>query len=381
MEELRKAPIVGVYLTQQGNLPGKTSAQLYVEAVKGALKDAGLSIKDVDGVAGAGPGPSMWASYFAESFGIPLQYYSEAKVGAASPALAVCQAVSAIAQGRASTVVIATAAGGDVSRDEAVERMAFMGNEFEYLWGTSRVADYALIARRHMHEYGTTSAQLAEVAVACRKHATLNPNSVMGPRGLISVEDVLNSRLIADPLHLLDCCLINNGGGAVVVTTAERARSLAKPPVYILGMGEGYTYEDRHYAPSLTSFGGVYSARRAFARAGVRHDDIDLAEISDHFTIDVIIELEDAGFCPKGEGGPFVEGGTLQLGGKLPTNTDGGFLSHSHGGGCGLYSIIEAVRQLRGEGGARQVPRARLALVQGTGGVMMAEYTAILGRE
>jgi acetyl-CoA acetyltransferase len=232
-----------------------------------------------------------------------------------------------------------------------------------------------------MYEYGTKPEHLAEVAVAARYHATMTPEAVMGSRGPMTIDDVLASRMIASPLHLFDCCIINNGGGAYVVTSEERARSLPHPPVYLLGIGENYPFNDRHYARSLTGFDTHNSAGQALGQAGLTHDDISLAGISDHFTINVLIELEDAGFCKKGEGGSFVEGGALQIGGRLPTNTDGGYLSHSHAGGCGVFTLIEAVTQLRHDAGERQVQDAKFALLRGTGGAMQASYTAILGTE
>jgi len=216
---------------------------------------------------------------------------------------------------------VATASGApDVApsqgggRPDLVQRFAMLGGEFEYPWGTTRAADYAMMARRHMHEYGTKPEHLAEVAVAARYHATLTPESVMGSRGPITIDDVLSSRMIADPLHLMDCCLVNNGGGAYIVASDDVARGLPRVPVYVLGVGENYPYNDRHYARSLTGFDRNDSAWQALGQAELTHADIDFTGISDHFTINVIMELEDAGFCKKGEGGDFVSGGTLQLG-------------------------------------------------------------------
>ena len=386
------AAVVGAALTEQGNIGDRTTTSLWVEAVLNALKDAGLTPRDVDGLIGQGPGQAgLWNPHgqFADLFGVPLRFYGEVKIGASSPGASIALAASAIREGRASVVVIASAAGapeivgggGGVDRDAAVARMSMLGSPFEYPWGTSRIADYAVMARRHMHEFGTTSEQLAEVAVAARYHATMTPESVMGGRGEITIDDVLSSRMIADPLHLLDCCLINNGGGAYIVTSPERARDLPHPPVYLLGEAENYPFNDRHYQRSLVAFDPGNSAARAFAQAGLTHDDMDFAGISDHFTINVILELEDAGFCAKGEGGSFVEGGALKVGGRLPTNTDGGYLAHSHAGACGVYTMIEAVTQLRHDAGQRQVQDARFALLRGTGGAMQASYTAILGRD
>jgi acetyl-CoA acetyltransferase len=381
--------VVGVYVTEQGALEGRTTSSIYVEAVLGALRDAGLNPRDVDGLVGAGPGTNPAGNQhgaYADLFGAPLRFYADTKVGASSPGAAIAVAASAIREGRASVVLVATASGAsDVLQptpaQAAARAAAFADSEFESLWGPTRVADYAMMARRHMHDYGTKPEHLAEVAVAARYHATLTPESVMGSRGPITIDDVLSSRMICDPLHLMDCCLVNNGGGAYVVTSDDVARGLPHAPIFLLGAGENYPFNDRHYARSMTGFDTNASAWQALAQAGLTHDDISLTGISDHFTINVIMELEDAGFCKKGEGGDFVQGGTLQLGGKLPTNTDGGYLSHSHAGGCGIFTMIESVKQLRHEAKGRQVEDATFALLRGTGGAMQASYTAILGRD
>ena len=380
MSDLRQAAIVGVYMTEQGSLSDRSSGSLYVEAVKGALEDAGLTPKDVDGIIGPGPEGAGISGDFSDNFGVPLRFHAQTGVGASSGSAGIGLAAMAITHGYAEVVIVPTASGGAIRPGSSPSGGAPRGSSFEYIWGITAASNYALAARRHMHEYGTTIEQLAEIAVAARKHATLNPASVMGSRGPITVEDVLNSRMIADPLHLFDCCLVNNGGGAVVVTSLERARSLRKAPVVMLGWGEGFTFYDNVSAPSLISFGGVMAAETAFGQAGVRREDIQVVGISDHFSIDVLIELEDAGFCKKGEGGAFVEGGALQIGGRLPTNTDGGFLSGSHGASCGLYTITELVRQLRGEAGDHQVPNVQLASAHGTGGSFQGQYSTILAR-
>lgn len=379
MGDLRQAAIVGVYMTEQGSLSDRTSGSLYVEAVKGALADAGLTPKEVDGIIGPGPEGAGLAGDFSDNFGSPLRFHAQTGVGASSGSAGLGLAAMAISHGYADVVIAATASGGAVRPRAAGSRGPGTGG-FDSIWGTTRASDYAMVARRHMHDYGTTSEQLAEVAVAARKHATLNPGSVMGGRGEITIEEVMNSRLIADPLHLFDCCLVNNGGGAVVMTSLERARSLRKAPVVMLGWGEGFAFYDLMSSPTLTSFGGVAAANTAFGQAGVSREDIQVVSVSDHFSIDVLIELEDVGFCKKGEGGAFVEDGALQIGGRLPTNTDGGFLSGSHGASCGLYSITELVRQLRGEAGDHQVPNVQLASVHGTGGAFQGQYTAIFAR-
>jgi acetyl-CoA acetyltransferase len=231
-----------------------------------------------------------------------------------------------------------------------------------------------------MHAYGTTSEQLAAVAVACRKHASLNPAAQM--RQPITIDDVLNSKMIAHPLHLLDCSLVSDGGAAIVMTSAERAKNFKNKPVYILGVGEGHSHEHISQARSLTTSAAKEAGERAYAMAGLGPKDIDVAELYDCFTPVVVIELEDLGFCPKGEGGRFVEGGRIELGGELPVNTHGGLMSHCHPGHPGsLFSITEAVHQLRSECGPRQVKEAEISLVHGQGGIMSTHCTMILGKE
>jgi acetyl-CoA acetyltransferase len=270
---------------------------------------------------------------------------------------------------------------GMPDRDAAVERMAKVGSPFEYLWGTTRVGDYAVLARRHMHEYGTTSEQLAEIAVAARYGATLNPRSAMGHRGPITVDDVMASRMIADPLRLLDCSIINQGGGCIVMTSVDVAQASSNHhPVVLLGWGEAHHYLDPNRLTSLTTLGGRPAADDAFGMAGLRRAEIDVAAIADYFTINVLIQLEDAGFCEKGEGGAFVEGGALRVCGRLPTNTAGGYLSCSRAGACSLLSMIELVVQLRHEAGPRQVPGAQLAYSHANSGVAQSHYSTILGR-
>jgi len=387
---LKKAAIVGVCQSQQARHLNRTELDLYLEVVLGALQDAGLTVKDVDGVVGSTPmlmegeGRNITGSVFAEYFGTHMRYAGNAVTATQAQAMGVLHAMEAVCTGRAHTVVIAMASarsgfgvpGGDSGQGVS-------GDQWLSPFGLPRVAYYGLFARRHMYEYGTTSAQLARVAVLARKHALLNPAAIMHSRGPITVDDVLNSRMIYDPLHLLDCCPVNEGAGAVVVTTAERARSLKHRPVHVLGFAESYEAVDIYHLPTITSFdgNGGQSGREAFAMAGVKPSDINVAQVSDHFTITPIIELEDLGFCRKGEGGPFVESGAVELGGKMPINTNGGYLSHSHAGGPGIFDIIELVRQLRGEAGARQVPNARIGLHHGVGATFISAQTAILARD
>ena len=240
---------------------------------------------------------------------------------------------------------------------------------------------YALAATRHMHEYGTTSEQLAEVAVAARAWAALNPRA--SNREPLTVDDVLASEWVAYPFHLLDCCLVTDAGGAYVMTSIERARDLKQTPIAVLGVGEGHDHAMISQMPSLTAFAARHSGRRAFEMAGVKHADLDLAMIYDSFTYTVLLSLEELGFCAKGEGGAFVSGQRTAPGGDFPMNTNGGGLSYNHPGMYGMFAIIEAVRQLRHDyrdQGIRQVKDAKLAVVHGTGGVLSSAGTAILGR-
>ena len=389
-EALKKAAIVGVYQSEQARQLNRTAVDLYLEVVKGALQDAGLTIKDVDGMVGANPlqtegeGRGIPGAVFADYFGTHLRYAGQGLTATQADAMGMLHAMEAVSTGRAHTVVVAMASarsgfgvpGGDSGQGVS-------GDQWLSPFGLPRVGYYGLFARRHMHEYGTTSAQLARVAVIDRKHALLNPAAIMHSRGPLTAEDVMNSRIIYDPLHLFDCSPVNQGGAAIVVTTTERARSLKHRPIHVLGFAESYSAVDIFHLPTITSFDGPggMSGKEAFAMAGVRQSDINVAQISDHFTINPIIELEDLGFCKKGEGGPFVESGAVELGGKMPINTNGGYLSHSHAGGPGIFDIIELVQQLRGEAGARQVPNARIGLHHGVGATFISAQTAILARD
>jgi acetyl-CoA acetyltransferase len=292
-------------------------------------------------------------------------------------------AASAIVTGMCETVLISMAdcLRTGLSREQAMTLQSSTGHpQFEVPYGPTVPAYYALIACAHMDAYGTTPEQLAAVAVSTRRHAALNPNAQM--REIISVEDVLSSRMIADPLHLLDCSLVSDGGAAVILTSAERATDFPHHPVYVLGVGEGHGYEHISQARSLTTSAAVESGRRAFEMAGLGPSDVDVAEIYDCFTPVALIELEDLGFCKKGEAGAFVEDGETALDGSVPMNTHGGLLSHCHPGNPGsMFALTEAVTQLRHSAGARQVKNAEVALVHAQGGIMSSHATLILGRE
>jgi acetyl-CoA acetyltransferase len=293
-------------------------------------------------------------------------------LAAAAVAAGLCEVALILYGSTAASNAIAIGTGGGAGRDPAA---AFVGP-----YGLTTVGSYALVARRHMERYGTTSEQLAEIAVVMRRHASLNPDAKM--RRPIAVKDVLESRMISEPLHLLDCCIISDGGGALVVTSAERARDLRQPPVLVLGCGEAVCHQELG-APDLLTIAAKQSGAEALGMAGVRHADLHLATVYDSFTITVLATLENLGFCAPGEGGAFVEGGRIALGGALPVNPDGGGLSSNHPGMRGIFLAIEATRQLRGGLGDRQVEGARLALVHGTGGTLGSLHsgaTLVLGR-
>ena len=387
----RSAVIAGVYMTPQGDLSQRSQPDVYWEVVKGAVADAGLVLADIDGL--IGPAPEgvglrtvLPGAAMADLLGRTLRFHGSTAVGAASTAAGVGLAVWAIEHGVADVVILPTVSAGQGSgytsadRNAAIVHMAKLGTPYEWLWGTTRVADHAVIAMRHMHDYGTTPAQLAEVAVAQRFGATLHPHAVMGPKGPITIEDVLASRMIAEPLHLLDSCIVNQGAGCLVVAADERV-GRDRPMIRLLGYGQAHTYLDPGSLPSLTTFSGSVAADTAFAMAGIGREEIDVVSISDHFTINVVIGLEDAGFCAKGEGGAFVANGALRIDGRLPTNTGGGYLSCTHAGLSGTFGLIEVVEQLRGTAGARQVADARLGYVHGMGGVFQNHFAAVLARD
>ncbi len=362
--------------------------QLHAELSRAAIEDAGLTKNDIDGVLTAGCDEATYcedvahSAVFCEYMGLKPRFTYAVDLGTPVFAKMIEIAAVAIQAGLCNTVLIVSAEPtvSRASRHQAVEKMTGFGHpEFELPYGVSIPAFYALIARRHMHEYGTTGEQLARVAVTMRRHAARNPSARY--REEITVEDVLASPLIADPLHRLDCCVTTDGGGALVVTSLERARDLKRHPIRVIGTGQSFSHEHLIAAPSLTSFLDSESNSTVFASAGVAPDDMDLALLYDNFTISVIIQLEDLGFCARGEGGAFVDCGHIELGGRLPVNPHGGLLSESHPGRPGgIIHLIEAVLQLRGSAGPRQIADAQLALVHGVGGIMSNQATAILAR-
>ena len=377
------AAIVGVAESDLGVVGPKTVLQLQAQAAKAALEDAGLTMRDVDAIYTAGMdwgwAPSM---LLAEYLGIQPSVTDSTNIGGSSFEAHVGHAATMIAAGKCEVALIAY---GSTQRSQASRSLGRPGpaayaEQFERPYGPPLpVSGYALAAMRHMHEYSTTAEQLAEIAVATRKWATLNPKAYK--RDPITIADVLASPYIAEPLHLLDCCLVTDGGGALVVTSLERARSCRKAPIQVLGHAETHTHMSISNMPDLTLTGAATTGPKAMAMAGVSHADFDVVEIYDSFTITVLLTLEALGFCKRGEGGAFVSEQRTAPGGAFPLNTNGGGLSYCHPGMYGIFLLIEAVRQLRGESDARQVANARLALVHGTGGVLSSAATCVLGRD
>lgn len=381
---MKKAVITGAYSTRVGDLQGATCMSLHTEAGLGALADAGLAVADVDGLLCAYSFTEphlMLASVFAEYVGMQPAYASAVSMGGVTACMLVMQAAALVEAGYCRHVLVVT---GDNRlsgmRGNAVQALAEVGNQqYEQPYGMTIPAAYALVAQRYMWEFGVTSEQLAAIAVTHREHAALNPKAHM--KAPITVDDVMNSRFIATPLHLLDCCLISDGGAAVVVSAAEAAADLRQPGVGILGTGQGHTHEYIVAAPSLTDFGCKRSAADALGRAGLRPADIDVVEIYDSFTITLLAELESMGFFQRGEAGVAAAAGELKIGGKLPCNTHGGLLSYGHSGAAGgMFHVVEAVEQLRGAALGRQVKDAELALVHGDGGILSAHCSIVLGR-
>lgn len=376
--------IAGVHEHPTRWAPDKTEFQIMAESAKGALDDAGLTIGDVDALFAASMTMSgMGIVDLAEYLNLKPSYLDGTNIGGSSFVAHVAHAAAAIHAGLCEVALVLY---GSTAASNAMAIGTGMGGErrdpaasFQSPYGMTTVGSYALVAQLHKERYGTTAEQLAEIAVTMRHHASLNPAAKM--RTPITVDDVLASRVISDPLHLLDCCIISDGGGAVVVTSAERARDLPKAPVLLLGCGEAVAHQELG-APDMLRTAARQAGERAFGMAGVSRDDVDLCMIYDSFTITVLATLENLGFCAVGEGGGFVEGGRIRLGGALPVNPDGGGLSSNHPGMRGIFLVIEAVKQLRGECDARQVGGARLACVHGTGGTLGVAHsgaTLILG--
>ncbi len=371
-----QACIVGIGQTKYSRGPGtgKTDLSLQLEASIAALDDAGLQRSDIDGVL---PFVCLGiAEEFAVHLGIEdLRYQSTSHLGGAAPGASLANAAMAVTAGLADTILIPGGWYGFSGRrvrevvvaDTTVMSGGPTARDFYFPFGlTAPPQWFSFIARRHMHEYGTKSEQLGAIAVAQRKHAQLNPHALTRGKEL-TLEKYLSSAVISDPYRLFDCSLEADGAAAFIVTTAERARDLKQKPIYVMSVTQGQPYpaDDLVTRDDVFQLGLTSAAPRAFAMAGVTHDDIDFAQIYDPFTFQVLQQIEELGFCKRGEGGAFVEGGRIELGGKLPVNTHGGLLSEAHV--LGMNHFVEAVRQLRGEAGERQVQDAEIGLVTGFG--------------
>jgi acetyl-CoA acetyltransferase len=376
--------IAGVGLAgRNGKAEGATPYALAAQSSRRALAEANLTPRDVDGFASTGLG-TLQPVDVAEYLGLRPRWMDSTAVGGAAWEVMAAHATDAIAEGRADVILVTY---GSTARSDlrAGLRTANLDwgsrgpQQWEAPYGITLISKYAMAARRHMQQYGTTLEQLAEIAVSARYNAGLNPDAqVQSP---LTIDEVLGSRMIADPFTALQCCLRSDGGAAAVLVAEDRVADLPGQPVWVLGAGEHASHVSMGQWEDFTSGPAQVSGKLAFERAGVTPADIDVCQLYDAFTYMLLITLEDLGFCAKGEGGPFVEDGKLRVGGALPTNTDGGGLSACHPGQRGLFLLVEAVRQLRGEAGPRQIPDARLACVSGTGGWFCSSGTVILGTD
>ena len=373
--------IVGIAESDLG-ATDKNRFQLQAQAILGALEDAGLSLSDVDGLATNGLS-RFSVSSMAEYLGIYPTWTDSTFAGGASYEIFLAHATEAIRSGQCEIVVISYGSNQRSARSRQIGGVQDPDSpeaQYEIPFGPlSPISMYAMAAQRHMYEFGTTPEQLAEVAVAAREWARLNPNAYHHDSGPLSVEEVLASPMVSSPLHTLDCCLVTDGGGAIVLAGIDRARSLRHPPVPVLGHGETTTHVSLSQVPDLTATGASVSAARAFKMSGLTPGDIDVVEVYDSFTITVLLSLEALGFCGPGEAGAFVEDGRIEPGGDFPLNTSGGGLSYCHPGMFGIFLLIEATRQIRGEAGVRQVPNAEFVLAHGTGGILSTHSTVVLG--
>jgi len=376
----RKAAIVGVDESDQiGRVPEKSSLQHHAEASYNALSDAGLKMSDVDAIYCAATSPLTIAEYL----GITPKHTDGTSVGGSSFVIHVAHAMEAINAGLIDVALITHGEAGRSQRSRAGVDMGLPGSQYELPYGIAGPSmGYAMACTRYMHQYGEerTRQALAEIAVSTRKWANLNPKAFFNDSPM-SFDDYHNSRWVCWPFHLPDCCVVADGGGACVVVSEAVARQCAKKPVWVLGVGEGHDHGMISQMPDLTRTIAHQTGPRALQMAGVTHDDIDLAMIYDSFTYTVLVTLESLGFCGPGEGPDFVANQRTAPGGEWPLNTSGGGLSYCHTGMYGMFLLLEAARQLRGEAGERQVADCKLALVNGTGGFLSSCGTLVLGSD
>ncbi|MPZ60925.1 MAG: thiolase [Propionibacteriales bacterium] len=367
--------IVGAAESDVWESQGRSPIGLMAQAIKRALDDAGLRKDDVDGLFTASSYYHMPALNLSEYLKIFPRYVDSTTIGGCSFVSHIQHAAAAIQAGLCEVAVIAYGSTQRSDRGKLVSMAEWLPYEEPY--GLQHpISSFGMIAHRHMAEYGTTSEQLAEIAVSARQWAMKNPKAPY-PRPL-TVEDVVSSRMVSSPLHKFDCCLVTDGGGAMVITSVDRAKDLNSKPIYVLGAGEAANHRNILGMDDLTTTEAVSSSQRAYAMAGVGPADFDTVHVYDAFTISALIQLEDLGFCKKGEGGSFVENGRIAPGGELPVNTNGGGLSYCHPGMLSMFLLLEAVAQLRDEAGERQIPDAQLSLVHGMGGALAGHATAVL---
>ncbi len=385
LQQLRgKSAIVGVGQAGIGEAHGFTAMEILAQAATQAVADAGLTMQDIDGLATCSSAASMWALPVAEYLGLRPQFIDSTMLGGSSFIAHLMPAMLALESGQCNAVLVcygSTQKTGSFSRKgmtEAFKLVDPLPYEHPYSPMLPPTA-YALAASRHMYEFGTTREQLAEVAVAARRWAQLNPEAYM--RDPLSIDDVLNARMISTPLTVRDCCLVTDGAGAFVLMRADRAKAQKQKPVYVLGNATAVWNRQISSMENLTVTSASESGQRAFAMAGLQPSDVDVVGLYDAFTINTLLFLEDLGFCKKGEAGAFVQNGGIAPGGRLPVNTNGGGLSCVHPGMYGIFLVIEAVRQLRGECGERQVKDAKIALAHGNGGTLSSQSTALFGLE
>jgi len=377
----RRVAIAGVALSEVGKVDDMTPYALMAQASRRALADAGLRPDEIDGFASTGLG-TMAPVDVAEYMGITPRWVDSTTVGGSSWEVMAAHAADAISAGHADVILLAygSTARADLKKGLRTANLDWGARgpmQWEAPYGHTLISKYAMAARRHMHEYGTTIEQLAEIAVSARFNAASNPEAFV--RSPITIADVLDGPMIADPFTKLQCCIRSDGAAAVILVAEDRVADITGTPVWILGTGESTSHISMGQWADFTTGPAAAAGKMAFERAGLTPADVDVCELYDAFTYMLLITLEDLGFCGKGEAGPFVADGKLRLGGVLPTNTDGGGLSACHPGMRGLFLIVEATRQLRGEAGDRQVPDAEIACVSGTGGWFCSNGTMLLG--
>ena len=377
-----KTAIVGVSTFGCGEAKGFSEMEVLARSAHAAVADAGLKMSDIDGLCTASVGSTMWPMPVVEYLGLRPTFIDGTMVGGSSFIAHLLPAMHALNSGQCNAVLVcygSTQRTATFGRREIAQARRWMDPQpYETPYEPfNPPSAYALATSRHMHQYGTTRRDLAEVAVAARRWAQLNPEAFM--REPLSIDDVLAARMVSDPLSVRDCCLVTDGGGAYVMVRADRAKDLPRPPVYVLGNGTAVWNRQISAMHDLTVTAATQSGREAYAMAGLSAKDMDVVQLYDAFTINTLLFLEDLGFCKKGEAGAFVRDGAIAPGGRLPVNTNGGGLSCVHPGMYGIFALIEAVRQLRGECGARQVAGAQTAIAHGNGGTLSSQSTAVLG--